>query len=127
MEEVRLRAHHLARLLEFASLGNPVLHQYPDKPGIELVRTREMIFAEKCRNATAKIKIVEGIDDLCRACHRRRPICEELKPEVDLIVLRNFGLKAGKSYFVEEILKKLRVSKEFRQVYLNPLGRSGAT
>jgi len=104
-------------------MGNPRPLKFPDgivSPSRErFLQTQSNLFAVNCRQG-AVVEIVEGIDDLCENCPQRRAKCEELRPEGDLWFLKNLKLRVGQRYSVEELLKKLGVSKKLRKIYLNP-------
>ena len=125
--KIRLRPHHLDLLRVWVRMGNPMGNprplKFPDgivSPSRErFLQTQSNLFAVNCRQG-AVVEIVEGIDDLCENCPQRRAKCEELRPEGDLWFLKNLKLRVGQRYSVEELLKKLGVSKKLRKIYLNP-------
>ena len=105
LENLEIRGHHLSSLatVYFCSKYDRLNEIIGDPTAIEFI----IIFEKFVTQLDSKVKIVEGIDSICKAdCPNLNSSCLTSGDE-DMHTLKCYSLKIGKTYKAKEIIKKI--------------------
>lgn len=103
---VKFRPHHVESLIEYSE--NPSLwiaRGLVDGYGEETLRKATEIVEKLLKDSTLKVKLVNGLDDICIICpFAERNNCNGSLRR-DVRILRDHNLEIGKEYSVAEIFE----------------------
>lgn len=110
---IYLRGHHLLVLSCYFKVGEKSFKDNHTEYGEEFIKNSLEIYQTIINHPKVRVKIIDNIDDICRACKRQNSIlCRNAEIiAYDKVGASFFGLKIGKIYPAAIIMGKIKGAK----------------